>query len=224
MIDKNDYSAIDLTRSVEINDDADIFSESSFLDTLERTDKTSNDSLLDRLKDAYASEVESAYADEDYTLEDYMKFDPGVELAGVSEHEERRMSQERAFARTARVSDDDLVQKENTQQSIEPDDFEPSSEDMEDMYHAEVWHKAGAYGIQNRDEADFDNLAEAVSLLDDLYYQGRISMPVKVNGLLIVNDKGEVVVSGVTKPGDWSRTTDAASDIVKNLNYDADLE
>lgn len=226
MIDKNNYEAIDLTRSVESGEDADLFNETSFLGTLERSEKSSDGSLLARLKDAYSSEVEEAYADEDYTLEEYMKFDPGVELAGVNEHEERRMSQEKAFARTARVSE---VEKEeevvsDNEEPSEFGSFEPTEDEMEDMYRAHVLGRAESYGIQNRDEVDFDNLAEAVSHLDDLYHQGKISMPVKVNGSLVVNEKGEVVVAGVSKATDWVRTTDAASDMVKNLNYDADLE
>ena len=60
--------------------------------------------------------------------------------------------------------------------------------------------------------------------LDDLYYAGRISKPVKTNGSLIVSEKGEVIVAGVSPASDWESTTDAASDLVKNMNYDAMLE
>ena len=197
MIDKNNYEAIDLTRSVDLDEGTSLFSETSFLDTLERNEKNSDESFLDHLKDAYRNEMEEIYADEDYTLEDYMKFDPGVELAGVNEHEERRMSQEKAFARTARVSDDEMQQEEEKSDvQGEPgfDAFDPIEDEMEDMYHAHILGRAESYGIQNKDEVDFDDLAEAISYLDDLYFQGKISMPVKVNGSLIVNDKGEVFI------------------------------
>jgi hypothetical protein len=96
--------------------------------------------------------------------------------------------------------------------------------EISDMYEDYIKSSAEQYGLANANEVEFDKLAEAVNHLDDLYYAGRISKPVKTNGSLIVGKKGEVIVAGVAPDSDWNSTTDAASDLVKNMNYDAALE
>lgn len=216
MIDKNDFDSIDLTRSTGNIEDSDDFNEIDFLKSLERS-----------MKD----EREEAYKEQDYSLDDYMKLDPGVELAGVAEQERNAAARERAYQE---IVDMEKNPREKTPEEKEieeamehaPADWvgEVTDDEVDDMWREYVTHSAEEYGIRNAKEVDFDKLEGAVTHLDHLYQNGRISKPLKVNGSLIVNNKGEVVVAGVSQPTDWAHTTNAASDLVKNMNYDATLE
>lgn len=217
MIDKNDFDAIDLTRSTGHGSDEDLFDEEDFLKSLERMD---------------AQERQEAYAERDYSLDEYMKMNPDLERAAQAEREEREKMQEKAFDEIAKEIEQNK-NREKTAEEKEREDAladapwnneEPTEEEMDDMYRDYIKSSASQYGLANADEVEFERLAEAVGQLDDLYYAGRISKPVKTNGSLIVGEKGEVIVAGVSPASDWEHTTDAASDLVKNMNYDAILE
>lgn len=217
MIDKNDFDAIDLTRSTGHGSDEDLFDEEDFLKSLERMD---------------AQERQEAYAERDYSLDEYMKMNPDLERAAQAEREEREKMQEKVFDEIAKEIEQNK-NREKTAEEKEREDAlanapwnneEPTEEEMDDMYRDYIKSSASQYGLANADEVEFERLAEAVGQLDDLYYAGRISKPVKTNGSLIVGEKGEVIVAGVSPASDWEHTTDAASDLVKNMNYDAILE
>lgn len=217
MIDKNDFDAIDLTRSTGHGSDEDLFDEEDFLKSLERMD---------------AQERQDAYAERDYSLDEYMKLNPDLERAAQAEREEREKLQEKAFDEIAKEIEQDKNREKTAEEKEREDalanapwnDEEPTEEEMDDMYRDYIKSAASQYGLANADEVEFERLAEAVGQLDDLYYAGRISKPVKTNGSLIVGEKGEVIVAGVSPASDWEHTTDAASDLVKNMNYDAILE
>lgn len=215
MIDKNDFDSIDLTRSTGNIEDSDVFDEIDFLKSLERS---------------MNEEREEAYKEEDYSLDDYMKLDPGVELAGVAEQERIAAAQEKAY-REITAMDQNPREKTPEEKEMEeamenaPDSWsDVSDEEIDDMWHEYVMKSADEYGLRNAKEVEFDKLESAITHLDHLYQNGKISKPLKVNGSLIVNNEGEVVVAGVSQPTDWAHTTGAASDLVKNMNYDAALE
>lgn len=217
MIDKNDFDAIDLTRSTGHGSDEDLFDEEDFLKSLERID---------------AQERQEAYAERDYSLDEYMKMNPDLERAAQAEREEREKMQEKTFDEIAKEIEQNKNREKTAEEKEREDalanapwnDEEPTEEEMDDMYRDYIKSSASQYGLANADEVEFERLAEAVGQLDDLYYAGRISKPVKTNGSLIVGEKGEVIVAGVSPASDWEHTTDAASDLVKNMNYDAILE
>lgn len=217
MIDKNDFDAIDLTRSTGHGSDEDLFDEEDFLKSLERMD---------------AQERQEAYAERDYSLDEYMKMNPDLERAAQAEREEREKMQEKTFDEIAKEIEQNKNREKTAEEKEREDalanapwnDEEPTEEEMDDMYRDYIKSSASQYGLANADEVEFERLAEAVGQLDDLYYAGRISKPVKTNGSLIVGEKGEVIVAGVSPASDWEHTTDAASDLVKNMNYDAILE
>lgn len=217
MIDKNDFDAIDLTRSTGHGSDDDLFDEDDFLRSLER---------------ANAQEHQEAYAEHDYSLDEYMKMNPDLEREAKAEREAREQMQEKVFGDIVKQIEQDKNREKTEEEKAEEDalanapwnDEQPTEEDMDDMYRDYVKSSASQYGLANADEVEFDKLAQAVGQLDDLYYAGRISKPVKTNGSLIVSEKGEVIVAGVSPASDWESTTDAASDLVKNMNYDAMLE
>lgn len=214
MIDKNDFDAIDLTRSTGQSNGDDFFDEVDFLRSLERTEK---------------QEREAVYAEQDYSLDDYMQIDPSVEQAGRYDKETREKLAEEALEdflgdTTSREKTPEEKEEEEGLANAPWNDDQMTDEDIDDMYHEYVTSAAAQYGLANANEVEFDKLAEAVGQLDNLYYDGKISKPVKTNGSLIVNEKGEVIVAGVAPASDWDHTTDAASDLVKNRNYDAMLE
>ena len=216
MIDKNDFDSIDLTRSTGNIESSDPFSEVDFLKSLERSMK---------------EEREELYKEADYSLDDYMKLDPSVDLGGAGDQEHITAAREKAYQE---IMEDEKNPREKTEEEKELEEAmadapaswnsEITEEDADDMWHSYVMILADEYGIQNAKEIEFDKLENAVMHLDTLYQNGKISKPLRVNGSLIVNDKGEVVVAGVSQPTDWAHTTNAVSDVVKNMNYDATLE
>lgn len=213
MIDKNDFDAIDLTRSTGHSNDEDLIDEIDFLRSLEHMEQ---------------QERQAAYEEQDYSLDEYMKIDPGVEIAGASERAMREQNAEKALAEFENVPKREKTEEEKQMEQAMADapwnDEPMSDDDMDNMYRDYVIESASQYGLANANEVEFEKLAKAVGHLDDLYFEGKISKPIKTNGSLIVSDKGEVVVAGVAPASDWDHTTDAASDLVKNRNYDATLE
>lgn len=222
MVYKNDFSGIDLTRSAEQGSEVEKFDENSFLESFERTE-SHGDRFSDKLRAEYDRENRELYDEHEYSLEEYMKFDPSVELAGIQEHEERQLAADRAM--NVMESNEPVSSEEDEALADAPwNDETPSDEEFEDMYHEHIMKQAEDYGLLNASEVDFEKLETAVNHLDDLYHNGKISKPVKVRGSLIVDDKGEVVVSGVDTSTDWINTTGMASDAVKNRNYDLSLD
>ena len=156
MIDKNDFDAIDLTRSTGHSNDEDLIDEIDFLRSLEHMEQ---------------QERQAAYEEQDYSLDEYMKIDPGVEIAGASERAMREQNAEKALAEFENAPKREKTEEEKQMEQAMADapwnDEPMSDDDMDNMYRDYVIESASQYGLANANEVEFEKLAKAVGHLDD---------------------------------------------------------